>query len=92
VTLRFLTDDGRTWTENSLFNPLLVVDYTQNTSGASGVILDIDYLESFEIIAYFNKLVGGIGTETITINSGDPGTGNGMATVWSFDHGSNEDI
>lgn len=74
----FLTDNG---TISGLVAPPLIVSYTTPTNAASGVILDIDFDENFLIQAR-----DGSGTilESISIIAGDPGTGDGVATLWSF--------
>ena len=75
----FLTDDGLL---SGLTSPALIVSYSTPTSAASGVILDIDFDESFVIQAR-----DGLGNilQSINIVSGDPGTGDGIATFWSFE-------
>ena len=57
------------------------MNYTTPTMAASGVILDIDFNESFLIQARDGS---GNVLESISISAGDPGTGNGIATLWSF--------
>lgn len=76
----FLTDNG---TLSGLISPALLVQYATPTAAASGVLLDIDFDETWTIQARdgTNSIV-----ETIIINAGDPGTGEGLATVWSFNH------
>jgi hypothetical protein len=76
----FLTDDGVV--SSSLISPALIVSYSTPTSAASGVILDIDLTETFTIQAHDNS---GNVLETINIADGDPNTGDGIATFWSFD-------
>ena len=75
----FLTDDGRLV---GLTAPALLVHFERPVWGASGVILDIDFDESFEILARDadDEVIG-----SIAITAGDPGTGDGIATPWSFD-------
>lgn len=80
----FLTDDGSL---GGLFSPPLLVSYDSPTAAASGVILDIDFDETFTIEA--RDLLGNT-LEAITITAGDPSTGDGVATFWSFDRGINE--
>lgn len=79
----FLTDDGAF--SGSLFSPALLVQYASPTAAASGVLLDIDFGEAWTIQARdsSSNIV-----ETITINAGDLGTGEGLATLWSFNHAS----
>jgi hypothetical protein len=77
----FLTDDCTL----GLTAAPLVVNYNPPTAAASGVILDIDLNEQFTIQA---RDAGNNVIQTITINAGDPGTGDGIATPWSFDLGS----
>lgn len=79
----FLTDDGSL---SGLSSPALIVTYSQATRAASGVILDIDFDESFTI-SLFDSMIGGNLLDTISINAGDPGTGDGIASLWSFDRG-----
>ena len=81
----FLTDDGVL--SSSLVSPALIVTYDIPTAAASGVILDIDFNETFLIEA---KDINGSVLETITITAGDPNTGDGIATFWSFDRTLND--
>jgi hypothetical protein len=54
-------------------------------SNVSGLVLDLDGSESVFIRAYTN--INGAGTFTsVTIASGDPGTGDGIATHWQISH------
>ena len=76
----FLTDDG---SAAGLSSPALIVTYSAPTQAASGVILDIDFDESFTI-SLFDAAVGGNLLDAITINAGDVGTGDGIASLWSF--------
>jgi hypothetical protein len=78
----FLTDDGIL---SGLTSPPLIVNYIVPTATASGVILDIDFDETFSIDARDSS---GAVLQTITIQAGDPVTGNGMATPWSFNRSS----
>lgn len=72
----FLTDDGDL---SGLESEALIVTYDPPTAVASGVILDIDFDETFTIEARDeNKNV----IETVTIEAGDPNTGDGIATPW----------
>lgn len=81
----FLTDDGFL---SGLIAPPLIVSYVTPTAAASGVILDIDFDESFIIQARDDS---GNTLETIHIHAGDPGSGDGMAIFWSISR-SFEDI
>lgn len=81
----FLTDDGVLST--SLISPALIANYSLPTSAASGVILDIDFDESFLIQARDN--LGNV-LETINIQAGDPNTGDGIATFWSLNRPTND--
>ena len=57
------------------------MSYSRPVLGASGVILDIDVNESYTVTAY-NSLNSPI--RSITLSAGMPGTGDGVATPWSF--------
>ena len=74
----FLTDDGILGSFNP---PPLLVEYDPPTSEASGVILDTDSDESFAIEA--RDALGSV-LQTVTIQAGDAGTGDGLATLWSI--------
>jgi hypothetical protein len=74
----FLTDDGALNTSSRN----LIVLYDIPTAAASGMILDIDSSETFTIEA---RNASGDVLQTITIDAGDPRTGDGIATLWSFD-------
>ena len=78
----FLTDDGNVNTNSA--TPL-IISYNPPTAAASGEILDIDGPETFTVEA---RDAGDSVISMITINAGDPGTGDGIATPWSFDLGS----
>ncbi len=77
----FLTDDGEV-------NPppvlALRVIYDTPTSGARGVILDIDFDEAWTITAFDADLSP---LTSVTLEAGDPGTGNRVATPWSVEVG-----
>lgn len=77
----FLTDNG---TISGLDPPPLLVEYAPPTAEASGVVLDIDFDESFTIEA--RDALGAI-LETVVIEAGDSGTGDGLATTWSIKRG-----
>lgn len=80
----FLTDDGQLTPGAS---ETLVVTYEQATDAASGVILDIDFTEYF-IISLYDAQTGGNLLASHTIDGSDPGTGDGIATFWSFNRAS----
>jgi hypothetical protein len=73
----FLTDDGSLNTSSSN----LIIRYDPPTAAASGIILDIDSSEVFTIEA---RGASDAVLQTITVEAGDPGTGDGRATRWSF--------
>lgn len=75
----FLTDDGELGGGNP---PALIVQYAEPTAVASGVILDIDFTETFTIDA---RDAADNVLATVEIAAGDPDTGDGIATFWSFD-------
>lgn len=79
----FLTDDG----EIGTVPPPLVIRYETPTSAASGLIYDIDGEEAFLIEAR-DELDAVL--ETFEIASGDPGTGDAEASLWSFQRARNE--
>ena len=74
----FLTDDGQLGISADL-----VVTYTNPVKAASGVIIDIDLGEEWQIIA---GDINGLEIDRIALSSGSPGTGDGIATIWSFEH------
>jgi hypothetical protein len=80
----FLTDDGML---SGLASLALIVSYNPPTAAASGVILDIDFDETFTIEA---RDQNGVVLQTITLVAGGPGTGDGVATLWSFERESND--
>lgn len=74
----FLTDDGLL---SGLESSALIINFTDPISNADGVILDIDFTESFIIEAF------GINDEllfTTIVEDGDTGTGDGLATYWEI--------
>jgi hypothetical protein len=81
----FLTDDGIA--SGPVFAPPLIVTYDPPTAEASGAIVDIDHDEQFviELRDQFDDVI-----TTITISAGDTGTGDGLATPWSFDRDQND--
>jgi hypothetical protein len=80
----FLTDDG---VLSGLQSPALIVTYDTPTAEASGVILDLDFDETFTIQPLD---ISGAILDTITISAGDPDTGDGIATNWLIDRRVNE--
>jgi hypothetical protein len=77
----FLTDDGVLGGAVDA----LIVSYSPPTAAASGVLIDIDFEETFTIEA---RGVSDNVLQSVTISGGDAGTGDGIATPWSFDLGS----
>jgi len=80
----FLTDTGSLGGTNP---PAVIISYAISTSVASGVLLDIDFKESWAIEAFDGS---GILLETISIAAGDPGAGNALATPWVFNRPTND--
>jgi len=85
----FLTDDG----SPSTASPLLIVTYDTPVNAASGVVIDIDEgtggtIEAWDVQA---RDESGSIVDTISLSFGDPNTGDGIATTWSFDR-SQDDI
>ena len=74
----FLTDDGEL---GGLLSPPLILDFTTPIDSFAGCILDMDFGEVFKIQAYDE-----FGAEILSdsIEAGDPGTGDGLATCWGF--------
>jgi hypothetical protein len=81
----FLTDDGIL---SGLTTSPLIVSYTNPVSGASGVVLDMDFDETFTIEA---RDAGDNVMQSVVIQAGDPNTGNAIATPWVIDR-INKDI
>ena len=79
IGMFFLTDDGVLQGDSA--PPPLIVTYTAPVDSASGVVLDIDYSETFTIQA---RDAADDVLEEIVISAGDDGTGNGNATPWGF--------
>lgn len=73
----FLTDDGIL----SVDAVPLIVTYEPPTDAASGVILDLDFDESFVIEA---RNEAGDVVQTIMLQAGTLFTGDGIATPWTF--------
>ena len=80
----FLTDTGSLSSDTP---PAVIISYSTPTAIASGVLLDIDFNEGWTIEAYDST---GVLLDTITLNSGDPGTGNALAAPWIFEHPTND--
>jgi len=80
----FLTDNG---TLGGLSSPALLIVYATPTAAASGVLLDIDFDETWTIQARdsADNII-----DVITITAGDFNTGDGLATVWSFNRTSSD--
>jgi len=77
VKCNFLTDDGE-----GVSPPVgLRIIYSNPTREASGEILDIDAEDEWTITALD---VDTIVIQTVVMRDMDPGTGNGIATRWSF--------
>lgn len=79
----FLTDDGSLTTDGS--PPGLVLTLDPATDYVAGDIYDIDGQESFELQALDGD---GRVLATRSFASGDPGTGEGVASRWVFEVGS----
>ena len=62
----------------------LVITYNQDVSAASGEILDIDNSEVWTITAFDSA---GNQIESVVLSYEHTNTGDGIATFWSFDHG-----
>jgi outer membrane protein OmpA-like peptidoglycan-associated protein len=73
----FLTDDGIV---ANMKAPPLIVTYDPPTASASGVVLDIDFDETFDVEA---RGADGRVLHRLTIAAKEPGTGDGIATQWS---------
>ena len=80
----FLTDTGSLSGDTP---PAVIISYSIRTGIASGVLLDIDFNEGWTIEAFNSD---GVLLDTITLNSGDPGTGSALATPWSFNRVRND--
>jgi hypothetical protein len=74
----FLTDDGAL---SGLSAEPLIIDYLTPTQAAGGDILDIDFDERWTIEARDD--LGNI-LDTVVLAAGDAGTGDGLATRWTF--------
>lgn len=72
----FLTDDGLL---SGLSSPALIAIYDPPAIGAAGIILDLDFDESFNVSAFD---IDGNSIKEITINAGDQDTGDGIGTDW----------
>lgn len=73
----FLTDDGLLTTEASP----LIVSFSVPVDSASGIVLDIDGVETFTIQAYD---VSETLLEEVVITAGDPNTGSRSLAPWWF--------
>lgn len=73
----FLTDDGSVAEVKA---PPLIVKYDPPTASASGVVLDVDFDETFDVAA---RDAAGRTLHRFTITAGEPGTGDGIATRWA---------
>ena len=74
----FITDDGKV---NDLTAIPLIVRFNNPVDSVSAVVLDMDFGEVFTVTAR------GINDETLfskTVTAGDPGTGDGVATLFGF--------
>lgn len=79
----FLTDDGVIGDPPSP----LVITYEQAVSAAYGEILDIDGSEEWTIDA---RDVSGAVIDTVVLTAGKPGTGDAIATPFSFHHAADD--
>jgi hypothetical protein len=79
----FLTDDGMIPSPPEH----LIITFKQRVSGLGGDLLDVDNQEVWKIEA---RDQNGNVIETKTISDGDPNTGDGVATHFSFSHASND--
>jgi hypothetical protein len=81
----FLADDGIA--TGDPVAPPLIVTYDPPTAEASGQVIDIDHDEQFviELRDEFDAVM-----DSITLTAGDPGTGDGLATPWSFNRDEND--
>ncbi len=75
----FLTDDGVV----EGIPQALIISYDSPVAAASGVIIDIDGDEAWDVEA---RNSSGVVIDTVSLSSGDPDTGDGIATPWSFSH------
>ncbi len=75
----FLTDDGIA--DGNTDPAALIIGFAQPTTATSGSLLDIDDGETVTLQAR-GLLQNILATRTIT--AGDPGTGDGVSTFWSF--------
>lgn len=77
----FLTDDGVVGPPPSP----LIISYTTPVAAAYGQIIDIDGMEGWTIETRdaSDKVL-----DAVVLNAGDPGTGDGIATPFSFKHAS----
>lgn len=78
----FLTDDGAVGQQSSK-PPPLIISYSQPVSAASGVILDVDFQESWKIEAR-NAQTQTLATVILDNTPATPNRGDGKACPWSF--------
>jgi PEP-CTERM motif len=69
----------------------LIISYSTPVSGLYGELLDIDGPQGWEAWRIEARDNTGSLIDSVKLNSGNPGTGNGIATPWSFNH-KNADI
>ena len=81
----FLTDNVGTGAGSSP----LILDYAAPVSQAAGYIIDIDQNEQVSVSAYGDATTTNA-LETRVIAAGDPSTGDGVATLWSFNRPSRD--
>ena len=74
----FLTDDEKLGASGNL-----IIMYSNPVSSASGVLIDIDHTEKWEIVAY-DDTGNEIQKLQISDSSSEYSTGDGIATIWSF--------
>ncbi len=74
----FLTDDGNI---GGLISPPMILDFSIPIDSFAGCILDMDFGEVFKIEA-FDEF--GVSILSDSIQAGDSGTGDGLATCWGF--------
>jgi hypothetical protein len=68
---------------------LLVLDFTTSVSQASGYVIDIDSNERVVVSAYADATSTNA-LDSRVFNAGDPGTGDGVGTFWSFSRPTND--
>lgn len=75
----FLTEDGVGGADRQI-----IINYAMPVAQASGYLLDVDGSEQFTLTSYSDEGVTVI--DRFVIRAGDTFTGDGRATIWSFDH------